>query len=66
MLTVDTTVVVRLVTDDDPKQTKRAAALFSTRKVAIPLLGGVMVRKLKRPFSQKHRFVWRGCSKGMY
>lgn len=37
MLTVDTTVVVRLVTNDDPKQAKRAAALFSTRNIAIPL-----------------------------
>lgn len=37
MYTVDTTVVVRLVTNDDPKQAKRAAALFSSRDVAIPL-----------------------------
>jgi len=37
VFTVDTTVVVRLVTNDDPKQAKRAAALFSTRAVSIPL-----------------------------
>lgn len=37
MFTVDTTVVVRLVTNDDPKQAKRAAALFSARAVSIPL-----------------------------
>lgn len=37
MLTVDATVVVRLVTNDDPKQARRAAALFSARAVNIPL-----------------------------
>lgn len=37
MLTVDATVVVRLVTNDDPKQAKRAAALFSAREIAVPL-----------------------------
>jgi len=37
VLTVDSTVVVRLVTNDDPKQAKRAAALFASRNVAIPL-----------------------------
>jgi len=37
VLTVDTTVVVRLVTNDDPKQAKKAAALFSSREVCVPL-----------------------------
>lgn len=37
MLTVDTTVVVRLVTNDDPRQAKRAASLFSSREVCVPL-----------------------------
>jgi predicted nucleic-acid-binding protein len=37
VLTVDTTVVVRLVTNDDPRQAKRAAALFSAHAIGIPL-----------------------------
>ena len=37
MLTVDSTVLVRLVTNDAPKETKRAAALFASRKIYLPL-----------------------------
>jgi predicted nucleic-acid-binding protein len=33
VLTVDTTVVVRLITNDSPRDTKRAAALFSSNKI---------------------------------
>ncbi len=37
MLAVDTNVVVRLVTNDDAKQAERAAALFSSTGIYLPL-----------------------------
>jgi len=37
VLTVDSTVLVRLVTNDEPKEAKRAAALFSGNKIYLPL-----------------------------
>lgn len=36
MLAVDTNVIIRLVTNDDPKQAKRAAALFATNEIFLP------------------------------
>jgi len=36
VVTVDTTVVVRLITNDSPRETKRAANLFSAKKVMLP------------------------------
>ena len=35
MLSVDCTVLVRLITNDDPKQGKRAAALFSSHEIFV-------------------------------
>ena len=36
MLTVDTTVVVRLITNDSPREARRAAALFASKKIFLP------------------------------
>jgi len=36
MITIDTNVLVRLLTGDDPVQTQRAAALFSQERIFIP------------------------------
>ena len=36
MLTVDTTVVVRLITNDSPRETRRAAALFASKRIFLP------------------------------
>ncbi len=36
MLTVDTTVVVRLITNDSPREARRAAALFAAKKIFLP------------------------------
>jgi predicted nucleic-acid-binding protein len=36
VLTVDSTVVVRLIVNDSPRETKRAAALFSAKRIHLP------------------------------
>ena len=36
MIAIDTNIVVRLVTNDDPQQARRAATLFESRSVFIP------------------------------
>jgi predicted nucleic-acid-binding protein len=36
VLTVDTTVVVRLITNDSPREARRAATLFASKKIFLP------------------------------
>lgn len=36
MLAVDTNILVRLLTNDDPEQTRRAAAIFQQHEIFIP------------------------------
>lgn len=37
MVTVDTTVIVRLLANDDPRLAKRAAALLASKSVCVPV-----------------------------
>lgn len=58
MVAVDTNVLVRLLTGDDARQTKRAAALFKKEPIFIPktvLLGTEWV--LRRLYRLEHGMV---------